>query len=228
MAATFANVNNQIAALKELYTGDDYMKDLVYRKNPLLALIPKDESPQGFARKYIPVPLIYASNQGRAATFLNAQNQQTPAQLASFFVYRAQNYSLATITNELLEATVGDAGAFLDEGKLQVDTAIRSLSNDLAGDLFRTGSGTRSTIGTFAQVATTATIVLTNPQDINQFEVNMLLVAATTDGGAPSTDTVLITSINRANGTIVGTASANPLTGAGWIVGGFLSVSGDV
>jgi len=27
--ATYSNVSNQVAALKELYTGDDYMKDLV-------------------------------------------------------------------------------------------------------------------------------------------------------------------------------------------------------
>lgn len=30
--ATYANVSNQVAALKELYTGDDYMKDLVYKQ----------------------------------------------------------------------------------------------------------------------------------------------------------------------------------------------------
>jgi hypothetical protein len=29
MAAVFATASNQVAALKELYTGDDYMKDLV-------------------------------------------------------------------------------------------------------------------------------------------------------------------------------------------------------
>ena len=29
MAAVYANVSNQVAALKELYTGDDYLKDLV-------------------------------------------------------------------------------------------------------------------------------------------------------------------------------------------------------
>lgn len=49
MSAIYANPTNQVAALKELYTGDDFMKDLVYKKNPLLALIPKDESPAGFA-----------------------------------------------------------------------------------------------------------------------------------------------------------------------------------
>lgn len=29
--ATYANTSNQVAALKELYTGDDFMKDLVGR-----------------------------------------------------------------------------------------------------------------------------------------------------------------------------------------------------
>lgn len=42
----YANSSNQLAALKELYVDDkDYMKNLVYAKNPLLALIPKNESP---------------------------------------------------------------------------------------------------------------------------------------------------------------------------------------
>jgi hypothetical protein len=53
--AVYSNVSNQVAALKELYSGDDYMKDLVYKKNPFLALVPKDESASGFAGKYIPV-----------------------------------------------------------------------------------------------------------------------------------------------------------------------------
>ncbi len=43
MAAVYATASNQVAALKELYTGDDYMKDLVYKKNPFLALVPKAE-----------------------------------------------------------------------------------------------------------------------------------------------------------------------------------------
>lgn len=50
--AVYANASNQVAALKELYVGGDYMKDLVYKKNPLLALVPKNESPSGFAGKY--------------------------------------------------------------------------------------------------------------------------------------------------------------------------------
>lgn len=230
MAATYSTAVNQLAALKELYTGDHFMKDLVYRKNPFLALVPKDESPQGMAGKYIPVPLVYAPTQGRSATFTNAQSNQFPAQLKSFFVYRVSNYSLATITNELLEATVGDAGAFIDEGKLQVDAAIRSISNDLAFDLFRIGTGSRGVIGTFAQNGTVAggtTITLNDPQLIVNFEVNMILVASASDGGTPSTDTVTITNINRSTGTILGTASAATLSG-NWATGGYMVVQGDI
>lgn len=225
--ATYANPTNQVAALKELYKGDDFMKDLVYRKNPLLALIPKDESPSGFAGKYIPVPLIYGSNQGRSATFTNAQNNQTPASLASFFVYRVTNYSLATITNELLEATQSDLGAFLDEGKLQVDTAIRSISNDLALDLFKSGTGSRGAIGSISG-STTVTIVLANVQDVVNFEVGMTLVGTPTDGGSPtgSPDTLALTAVNRANGTLVGTATGSP--GSNWLTGYQLVVQGDI
>lgn len=92
--AIYATASNQVAALKELYTGDDYMKDLVYKKNPFLALVPKDESPDGMAGKYLPVPLIYGTPQGRSATFTNAQSNQTAPVLASFFVYRVSNYQL--------------------------------------------------------------------------------------------------------------------------------------
>lgn len=49
MAVTpqYANSSNQLAALKELVTDDkDYMKNIVYAKNPWLALSPKNESPK--------------------------------------------------------------------------------------------------------------------------------------------------------------------------------------
>lgn len=88
MSAVYANSSNQIAALKELYTDNsDYLKDMVYKENPFFALVPKNESPDGFAGKYIPVPIEFANPMGRSHTFSNAQNQQTAAQLSSFFVY---------------------------------------------------------------------------------------------------------------------------------------------
>src|SRR6478609_2543898 len=140
----YANSTNQIAALKELYVDDkDYMKNVVYSKNPWMAMIPKNESPDGFAGKYIPVPLEYGTPQGRSHTFANAQNQQTATSLASFFVYVVSDYQLVTITNLLMEQTKSSAGAFIDAAKLQMDAGFRNLTNNIAFELFGDGTGTR-------------------------------------------------------------------------------------
>lgn len=236
MAAQFANSANQIAALKELYTDDkEYMKDLVYKENPFLALVPKNESPDGFAGKYIPVPLEYGTPQGRSHTFSNAQAQQTPTALVSYFVYVIEDYQLVTITNLLMEQTKTNAGAFVDAAKLQMDGGFRNITNNIAFELFGDGTATRGvSAATSSQTGGTAVsgtvLPLTNPQQIVAFEVGMLLVASATPGGAPSTDTVLITAVDRANGIVTGTASAATLS-ANWAIGtgsAQLTIAGDL
>lgn len=229
--AIFANPSNQIEALKELYTGDDYMKDLVYKKNPLLALMPKDESPDGFAGKYIPVPLQFGTPQGRSAQFSSAQTNQTPTELASFFVFRVSNYSLVTIENELLEATKDSAGAFVDQAKLQVDGGFKSISNDLALDLYQDGTGLRGQIASIS----TGLITLAEPKDVVNFEVGMTLVSYSQSGttATQSTGAALgyIIAVDRSSGTItvsdtVGGAAADP---SNWSVSfPNLAVQGDV
>ncbi len=231
--ATYASTSNQVAALKELYTGDDFMKDLVYKKNPLLALIPKDESPGGFAGKYIPVPLVFGTPQGRSAAFATAQTNQTAPQLASFFVYRVSNYQIATITNELLEATKDNAGAFIDEAKLVMDTAFRNISNDLALDIYKDGSGNRGTISVIH--ASNGTITLTNSADIVNFEVGMALVSYSLSGSTYTQSTSAavgyVISVNRYTGVLVvsTTPTGSGATPTNWSVSfPLLGVSGDV
>ncbi len=242
MAAQYANSVNQIAALKELYTDDkEYMKDLVYKENPFLALVPKNESPDGFAGKYIPVPLEYGTPQGRAHTFSNAQNQQSATALVSYFVYVISDYQLVTITNLLMEQTKSNAGAFVDAAKLQMDGGFRNITNNIAFELFGSGTATRG-ISSAASSQTGAnpnvvTIPLTNPQAIVAFEVNMLLVASTTDGGAPGATGVLVTAVDRSTGIVTGEA-ITLATGAtvasldgNWAIGSgiaYLTISGDL
>lgn len=213
MAAVYANTSNQVAALKELYTGDDFMKDLVYKKNPLLALLPKDESPSGFAGKYIPVPLIFGTPQGRSATFSSAQSNQTAPQLASFFVYRVSNYQLVTITNELLEATKDNAGAFIDEAKLNMDTAFRNISNDLALDIYSAGDGKRGTLSSI----TTGVIQLATPSDVVNMEVGMALVSfsisGTTYAQSTSNASGYVIAVNRQLGTVTVSATQGGAAG---------------
>lgn len=229
--ATYANVSNQVAALKELYTGDDYMRDLVYKKNPWLALVPKDESPSGFAGKYIPVPLVYGTPQGRSATFSTAQTNQTAPALASFFVYRVSNYQLVTITNELLEATKDNAGAFVDEAKLNMDTGFRNISNDMALDLFGSATGFRGAISAIS----TGAITLTDANQIVNFEVGMALVSYSVSGTTytQSTSAAIgyVISVNRSAGTLVVSATAGGSAGTptNWSTSfPNLAVSGDL
>lgn len=208
----YSTAANQIGALKELYDNpSDYMKDLVYKKNPLLALIPKDESRSGFAGKYIPVPLVYATPQGRSHTFASAQNNQSAPAVDSFFVYRVSDYQLVTITNELLEATQDDIGAFVDEAKLNMDTGFRNISNNLALQLFGNVNGARGSYGLASGSITTGVIVLDDPNSVVNFEVGMTLdsysVSGTTPTQSTSANVGFIIAVNRSSGTITVSAT---------------------
>lgn len=236
MAAQYANSSNQIASLKELYKDEKrYMQDLVYKENPLYALVPKDESPDGFAGKYIPVPLRFGNPQGRSHTFANAQGNQTATSLDSFFVYVISDYQLVTITNLLMEQTKSNAGAFVDAAKLQIDGGLENIANNTAFELFQSGTATRG-ISSAASTQSggtpnVVTITLTNPQAVVQFEVGQTLVASATDGGAPSTDTVVLTNVDRITGVLIGNGSATPAMSANWAIGtglAYLTVQGDL
>src|ERR1700678_2002959 len=236
ISPTYANSSNQIAALKELYTDDkDYMKNIVYAKNPWLAMVPKNESPDGFAGKYIPVPLEYANPAGRAHVFANSQNQQTASSVVSYFVYAVQDYQLVTITNLLMEQTKNNAGAFVDEASRTMDNGFRNLSNNMAFELFYGGTASRGQISAagISYSAPNITLTLANSQQVVQFEVGMTLQATATDGGAalqntPGTiDAIPVISVNRGTGAITGTGvQGAPQTS--WGAGDFLQVLGDI
>lgn len=206
------------------------MKDLVYKENPFLALVPKNESPDGFAGKYIPVPLEYGTPQGRSHTFSNAQNQQTATSLASFFVYVIEDYQLVTITNLLMEQTKTNAGAFVDAAKLQMDGGFRNITNNIAFELFNDGTGTRGIIGSGVNVSgSTYDITLSNVQQVVQFEVGMTLVnytnAASTISAVSATQASII-SVDRANGIIRVLATG---VDASWATAGKnLGIFGDI
>jgi len=235
--ATYASSTSSVAVLKELYVDNsDYLRDLVYAKNPTMALMPKNESSDGLAGKYIPVPIQYGNGQGRSHTFLNAQGNQSPNQYSSFFVYVVQDYQLVTITNLLIEQTQSNAGAFVDEMKRQVDGGIKNLSNNMAFELFGSGTATRGVTGTAVTNPSAGVyqFTLANPQDVVQFEVNMTIQASATDGGAvlpvatPQTPALgLVTSVNRATG-VIQFSIVQGTPDIDWLQGSYITVQGDI
>ncbi len=200
--AVFSNSTNQVYALRELYTDDGWPKDLVYRDNPLLALMPKDESLDGMVGKYIPVPTIYGNPMGRSATFSDAQNNQSPSQGISFFVFRTSNYALATIQNEQLMASASNKGAFISDAKKEIDGAFQTITNDLALDLYGDGTGRR---GTLASIST-GVITLGNAADVVNFEINMALVSYSVSGTTATISTGgaigYVIAVDRSAGTV--------------------------
>lgn len=213
MAATYANATNQAGILKELYPDMQLPKDLVYPKNPMYALVKKDESPDGFAGKYIPVPSVQTLPQGRSSAFVSAQGNQTPTVVPSFFVYRVSNYQIVTIQNDLIEATANSVGAFVDEMKLQIDKGMKNLANNIASDLFRNGDGT---IGQISAIST-GVITLVDPNSVVQFEIGQVLISYSISSGTYTQSTSaasgFVIGVNRSTGTVTVSATQNGSAG---------------
>ena len=191
------------AALKVHYT-DQRVKNLVYRNNPFLAAVPKYEY---FGGKNLPIPIQTGVPQGRSATFTDANTPavQTAGNYEDYVLTRTRNYAVATIDNETLEASVGRANAFMEAAASEIDGALRSLTQDLAGNLYRNQFGVRGEVG--VAVAGPPTIItLSNPSDVVRFEVGMTLVAApaANAGGALLLGgaTTVILAVNRDLGEI--------------------------
>lgn len=220
------------AALKELYD-DQKIANLVYKNNPFLAMVPKMEE---FGGKYMPIPLIINTSQGRSATFSSAQTNQTAATVESFALTRASNYSIAQIDNQTMLASKTDKMAFINGATVVIDGAIRALTNSLATQIFRDGSGT---IGVVGAGSTNGQIKLSNPSDVVNFEVNMTLEAYTNNvlctgvAGGVNGSTVFVVAVNRTTGVVsVSATMGGTAGGAGtqnWTatIGSTLNVVGD-
>lgn len=222
---SYLNLSSMNAALKELYDGQT-VENLVYADNPFLAMIKKNTD---FGGKYKPIPIITGVSQGRSSTFTNAQGNQSPVQVQSFLITRVSDYSIATIDNQTMMASKTDKMSFLEGAKLVIDGAIRSCTNSVASAIFRSGTGSIGQIATGG--ITSGVITLSNANDVVQFEVNMVLQADATDGGAsPRAALGYVVAVNRSAGTVtvaasMGGAAASP---SAWADGDYLLVQGDL
>jgi hypothetical protein len=157
------------AALKQHYTSDRVL-NMVYKDNPLFALMPKYES---FGGKNLPIPLIYGNPQGRSKTFSNAQTQGgvTNTLVTDFVLTRVKDYSIATIDNETLEASKGDSNAFMEAATTEIDGAINSLTRSLAVGMYRDSSAQIGQVSAEPGTAATTVIQMKSASDITNIEV---------------------------------------------------------
>lgn len=189
-AIAYSNATDNIATLKELYSDDSWvMKDLVFDKNPFLAICPKDETEMGMGGKTFPIPVMYDTGAGRSAALGTAQTYQTAPQTVEYQTTRVSNYSVATLTNDFLRASAASIGAFMPAAELNVKSAFRNISNDLAHDMYGDGSGTRGTYGLGNGSIAAGVITLDNLGMVYQFAVGMALTSFSVSAQTPTQST---------------------------------------
>ena len=201
------------AALKQYYM-DDVVENLVYQDNPLLAMMPKDEK---FGGQNMPVPLIYGNPQGRSATFSVAQSGSTSfsSKLAQFLMTRVQDYSIATVGNEAIEASKGDDYAFMEAATTEIDGCINTLKRSIATSQYHSGFGEIGQIGSISG----STVTLLNIDDVTNVEVNQVHVfsASLSASGlrnSGATTTLTVTKVDRVAGVITYSAALSTVVGA--------------
>lgn len=145
------------AYLKEWYPGTNG-ETLVYEDRPLVGMVPKNTNVRGTG---YPKPVRYTNTGGRSATFSAANNNQSPANRVRWFNTHADNYSKATVSNKIIELSMGNDAAFREALTDEVDAAYGAFADDLHFELFGFGTGTR---GVIASVAGAPTYTLGNGQ----------------------------------------------------------------
>lgn len=216
------------AALKQHYT-NDVVQMMVYKDNPFLALVAKYED---FGGRNLPIPLIYGNPQNRSATFATAQAGTSTSKLEDFVLTRVKDYSIATIDNETLEASKGNANAFMEAATVEIDGCINALTRSLAVSLFRDSSGYIGQVNAEpSETSGTFVIQLKSAEDVTNFELGQVLVIYSAKSGGSQRNSdgsdvdFPIVNINRATGalTVTGTYSSSGTIAAD----DYLFVNGD-
>ena len=191
------------AALKQHYT-DEKIENMVYKDNPFLAMLSKYED---FGGENLKLPVKYGIPMGRSATFADAVSNKTASQLKAFLLTRKADYAIASIANETIEASKGNANAFIEAATFEIDGAIEAATRSLAVSLYGDGSGSIGVVGALATTtASNDTVTLATIQDITNFEVGMQLNFGT------ATTNKKIDSINRDTGVFILDAASGATT----------------
>lgn len=145
--------------------------------------------------------------------------------MKDFVLTRNHDYSLASIDNETLEASKGNANAFMEAATTEIDGAIASCSRRLAIALYRSGSGS---VGQANASVTGTSLQLKNADDVTNFEVGMELVFSTADGGGSvKSGKVTVNGVNRDSGLLTVDAMTAIDGGTGVAANDFIFQEGD-
>ena len=203
-------------ALKTLWPQKRYIS-AVYKKNPLLALLAKDEK---FTGANLVLALRYSDQQGRSSTLAKAITNKSASAGKAFTLTRAKDYAAGSIETEVILASEDNPGALAKALDTESSSLMNAITRSLAVKVYGDGSGA---IGRVAAAGVAGNVItLATTEDISNFEVGMVCDANTTKTGAVGTlrGVATITAVDRNLGKITfNTATAQ--------VNDYLYVDGD-
>jgi hypothetical protein len=195
------NLTNFDAAMKHMYPFKK-VENMVYKSNPLLAMIPKDTSFPGRNATYA---VEYGLTTGRSADFQTAQNNRGGTRIEDFVVTRVKDYAVVSVDNETLLAADGSEGSLLDVAKSKTDSALHALSRTMGRDIYRSGTG--SIMKLAASGAVSGSVVTPLAGGTIQVEVGMRLKGSATDGSALYDGVLTVESVDRKANTFATTVA---------------------
>lgn len=194
--------------LKVQYT-QTKVNNLCYPESPFFAKLKKTTD---FGGKVEQVAFQYGSPQGRGAAFAVGLGNVTASVYDAVSITRAKDYAFAQITGEMIDAASKDQYSLLNGMKREIDNAIYTAARSIANSLFGAGGGARGQVDASTSLGT-PNLVLKDINTVVNFEKNMVLNLAATDGtsGAKRTGTLTIIGVNRDTGVL--TMSGNITAG---------------
>jgi len=210
------------ALLKERYLDSSIVEKLVYPDNPLLGMLQK-RGDTGMVGDTLPVPIITGLPQGQSGTFTTAQTNATNIVASKWAITAGDYYGVVKIGDKVMMAARTNAGAFLENKKVEVDGTYEQAGDNLSCYAWGNGGQALGRVGAISG----NDITLMETADSAKFEVNMELVFSANDGSSSGhslrTGATTLDNINRGTGVL--TITASDITGES--VGDYLFREGD-
>lgn len=219
--------------LKKYYTPRNV--DLItYKRFPTLRLLPKRTDWTGSTYE---MPIWHESAQAVGHDFQDAKDGKDRGEYGVWSLTQSKIYGFAQLDRQVMKRSMGDKRAFMRAFTAEVDGVLQLLGREMAGKIFGTRAGVRSTIAAIGNgTGTNDKITLANRQDVVHFSLGMALVASSAGTAASLRNTgtpYFVVKIDRSKGEIYLSATrrgaaVNVISDGSWDVSDSLHRYGDI
>lgn len=200
--------STSVANILKTYYPQSKIPRLLFAKSPFLGKMKKSTSFYGANAQ---ISSRYSGHGGGSATFSTAQSQSAGNKYGKFLLTHAKDYSVVQIETLAVVQAESNTGALVRTVTEEADGGFYDMERSLSKTVWGNGGGARGQVGS---VSTTA-LTLSDPNDVVNFEVGMLITGSLADGTSGTeitANTQAITAIDEDAGILYGAGTWNGTT----------------